>query len=254
VRTEVESSGGTSTALETQSPRAEETEKTPWWVRGLTSGGRPVVLLVALLMCAPGEYKLARLAGWADPFAYGMPFVLSAYAGIAAAVATTRRKDEPGHVSAVAGAVLALLLAVSAQVFAHLLSGGYVHKSPGLVAAVSLIPPAVVGHLLHLAATPARKRTEETPVAETSHAAVEIERTEETPAEESSPALEGTVLSSPPSGETEWTPAQLEIIKLWKSGLSPVEASEKSGRSKSYVYKIYQEIRREELTKSTDCG
>ena len=40
----------------------------PLWVRGLTAGGRPVVLGVALLMCAPGEYHLARTAGWDDPY------------------------------------------------------------------------------------------------------------------------------------------------------------------------------------------
>ncbi|MFC8124676.1 helix-turn-helix domain-containing protein [Streptomyces sp. NPDC057302] len=127
----------------------------PLWVRGLTAGGRPVVLGVALLMCAPGEYHLARAAGWSREFAYGMPVVLSAYAGIAAAVASTRRKGDRGLWSAIIGACLALSLAMAAQVVSHLIGTGHVPASqPWLIAVTSLVPPAVVGHLLHLAATP----------------------------------------------------------------------------------------------------
>ncbi|MFZ3558144.1 helix-turn-helix domain-containing protein [Streptomyces sp. BH055] len=127
----------------------------PLWVRGLTAGGRPVVLAVALLMCAPGEYHLARAAGWSERFAYGMPVVLSAYAGIAAAVASTRRSGDRGRWSAILGACLALGLAMAAQVVSHLIGTGHLAASQGwLVAVTSLVPPAVVGHLLHLAATP----------------------------------------------------------------------------------------------------
>ncbi|MFD9905615.1 hypothetical protein [Streptomyces sp. NPDC059063] len=127
----------------------------PLWVRGLTAGGRPIVLAVALLMCAPGEYHLARTAGWDERFAYGMPVVLSAYAGIASAVASTRRKGDRGRWSAIIGACLALGLAMAAQVVSHLIGTGHVTANqPVLIAATSLVPPAVVGHLLHLAATP----------------------------------------------------------------------------------------------------
>ena len=127
----------------------------PLWVRGLTAGGRPVVLGVALLMCAPGEYHLAETAGWNDPFTYGMPVVLSAYAGIAAAVASTRRKGDRGRWSAIIGACLALGLAMAAQVVSHLITTGHVvADQPLLIAVTSLVPPAVVGHLLHLAASP----------------------------------------------------------------------------------------------------
>lgn len=127
----------------------------PLWVRGLTAGGRPVVLGVALLMCAPGEYHLAANAGWRDPFTYGMPVVLSAYAGIAAAVASTRRSGDRGRWSAIIGACLALGLAMAAQVVSHLIDTGHlVADQPALIAVTSLVPPAVVGHLLHLAATP----------------------------------------------------------------------------------------------------
>lgn len=127
----------------------------PLWVRGLTAGGRPVVLGVALLMCAPGEYHLAENAGWNDPFTFGMPIVLSAYAGIAAAVASTRRKGDRGRWSAIIGACLALGLAMAAQVVSHLITTGHViADQPVLIAVTSLVPPAVVGHLLHLAASP----------------------------------------------------------------------------------------------------
>ncbi|QFZ75081.1 hypothetical protein GFH48_19020 [Streptomyces fagopyri] len=127
----------------------------PFWVRGLTAGGRPIVLGVALLMCAPGEYHLAETAGWNDPFTYGMPVVLSAYAGIAAAVASTRRPGDRGRWSAIIGACLALGLAMAAQVVSHLITTGHViADQPVLIAVTSLVPPAVVGHLLHLAASP----------------------------------------------------------------------------------------------------
>jgi hypothetical protein len=127
----------------------------PLWVRGLTAGGRPIVLGVALLMCAPGEYHLARAAGWDDPFAFGMPIVLSAYAGIAAAVASTRHPGDRGRWSAIIGACLALGLAMAAQVVSHWIGTGHLDADrPALIAVTSLVPPAVVGHLLHLAATP----------------------------------------------------------------------------------------------------
>jgi hypothetical protein len=106
-------------------------------------------------MCAPGEYHLAETAGWDDPFTYGMPVVLSAYAGIAAAVASTRRRGDRGRWSAILGACLALGLAMAAQVVSHLITTGHViADQPMLIAVTSLVPPAVVGHLLHLAASP----------------------------------------------------------------------------------------------------
>ncbi|MFF5029231.1 helix-turn-helix domain-containing protein [Streptomyces collinus] len=140
-------------------PASAPRPATPLWVRGLTAGGRPIVLGVALLMCAPGEYHLARNAGWEDPFTYGMPVVLSAYAGIAAAVASTRRRGDRGRWSAIIGAFLALSLAMAAQVVSHLISTRHlVADQPLLIAITSLVPPAVVGHLLHLAATPTGAR------------------------------------------------------------------------------------------------
>jgi len=110
-------------------------------------------------MCAPGEYHLAEAAGWRDPFTFGMPVVLSAYAGIAAAVASTRRAGDRGRWSAIIGACLALSLAMAAQVVSHLISTEHVvADQPILIAVTSIVPPAVVGHLLHLAATPPETR------------------------------------------------------------------------------------------------
>lgn len=133
----------------------ETRPQAPRWIRALTAFGRPFVLLVALVMCAPGEYHLAEAAGWNDPFAYGMPVVLSLYAGISAAVASTRYPGDRGRASAIVGAGLALSLAIAAQIVSHLITTGHVdEQQPWLIAVTSLVPPAVVGHLLHLAASP----------------------------------------------------------------------------------------------------
>ncbi|KJK55198.1 hypothetical protein, partial [Saccharothrix sp. ST-888] len=129
--------------------------RAPWYARTATTAGRPVVLAVTLLMCAPGEYHLARLAGWATPFAFGMPFAMSAYAGIAAVVASHRSKGSRARFSAIAGAVTAIILTLAAQVVSHLITTGHMAADQAwLVGVVSAVPPAVVGHLLHLAASP----------------------------------------------------------------------------------------------------
>src|SRR5215213_7930970 len=85
---------------------------TPWWVDVLTNWGRPVVAVVVLTMCAPGEHYLAHTAGWSTRLAWGMPFVLTAYAGISAVVATKRPKGSPGKRTAVAGAILSIAVAM----------------------------------------------------------------------------------------------------------------------------------------------
>jgi hypothetical protein len=109
-------------------------------------------------MCAPGEHHLAVLAGWDDRLAWAMAAVLAAYAGIAAAVASARPKGAPGKRSAVAGAVLSLAAAGTAQPVSHLFVTGHLSAMPNapvwLVVTVSCVPPLVLGHLLHLAASP----------------------------------------------------------------------------------------------------
>ncbi|MGI3225202.1 hypothetical protein ACRJ4B_16025 [Streptomyces sp. GTA36] len=127
----------------------------PWYARTATTAGRPAVLGATLIMSMPGEYHVARFAGWSDPWAYGMPFSLSAYAGIAAVVAATRPKGARGRVSATVGAAFAIVLALAAQVVAHLVNTGHMdHNQAWLIAVTSMVPPAVLAHLLHLAATP----------------------------------------------------------------------------------------------------
>lgn len=139
---------------------------TPWWVRWFTNGGRPIVAIVVLAMCAPGEHHLAVLAGWDTRLAWGMAAVLAAYAGIAASVASNRPTGTPGKTSAVIGAFVSLGAAMAAQPVSHLFVTGWFSAEPRapwiLVAAVSCVPPLVFGHLLHLAATPTAHRT--TPV------------------------------------------------------------------------------------------
>lgn len=130
----------------------------PWYARLATSAGRPAVLAATLIMSMPGEYHVAKFAGWSDPWAYGMPFSLSAYAGIAAVVAATRPKGARGRVSATIGAAFAIVLALAAQVVAHLVQTGHMdHNQAWLIAVTSMVPPAVLAHLLHLAATPVPK-------------------------------------------------------------------------------------------------
>lgn len=145
-------------AVPSRRRRATSVSKSPLWVRAFVGGGRPLVAVVVMVMCAPGEHHLAVLAGWNRWLAWGMAAVLAAYAGIAAAVAGERRKGDPGHRTAVAGAVVSLGLAMAAQPVSHLFVTGWLTAEPRppwqLVVAVSCAPPLVLGHLLHLAATP----------------------------------------------------------------------------------------------------
>ncbi|MFZ3569443.1 hypothetical protein ACNYS0_21055 [Streptomyces sp. BH034] len=144
--------------LHTSAPTSPPNTPTPRWVSWLTDFGRPIVAAWVMIMCAPGEHHLGRLAGWSDHLAWGMAGVLAAYAGIAAAVASKRPKGAPGKTSAVAGAWLSLGTAMSAQPVSHMFVTGHWTAEPRppvwLVVAVSCVPPLVLGHLLHLAATP----------------------------------------------------------------------------------------------------
>lgn len=149
-------------------PSHAPSHRVPWWVRWFTNAGRPVVAVVVLVMCAPGEHHLAVLAGWDGRLAWGMAAVLAAYAGIAASVASNRPAKSPGKISAVVGAFVSLGAAMAAQPVSHLFVTGWFSADPrppaALVVVVSCVPPLVFGHLLHLAATPVA-RAAETPIA-----------------------------------------------------------------------------------------
>ncbi len=129
-----------------------------WWVRIVLNVGRPLVAVAVLVMCAPGEHYLATLAHWDEKLAWGMPTVLTAYAGIAAVVATKRPKGAPGKRTAVAGAIVSVGLAMAAQPIAHLYGyRGLTTSDIVLITVVSCIPAAVFGHLLHMAAVPGER-------------------------------------------------------------------------------------------------
>jgi hypothetical protein len=135
----------------------KESVRTPdkdlWWVRVILNVGRPVVAVFVLVMCAPGEHYLALQAGWSERLAWGMPGTLTAYAGIAAVVATKRGPNAPGHATAVWGAVVSIVLAMAAQPVAHLYGRvGLTQEQVTLTVVVSCIPALVFGHLLHMAA------------------------------------------------------------------------------------------------------
>ncbi|WKU46756.1 hypothetical protein Q3V23_23320 [Streptomyces sp. VNUA116] len=132
----------------------------PWYARSVFTGGRPLVLVAALVMSVPGEIRMAQIAGWQGWVTWLMPVCVSAYAACAAVISEVRRRlDLPGRVTATIGAGAALGLALSAQVVAHLIDRGYMTTSAVLVAVVSSVPPLVVAHMLHMAAAPAAELT-----------------------------------------------------------------------------------------------
>jgi hypothetical protein len=131
----------------------------PWWVTLMLDVGRPVVAIMILTMCAPGEHYLMLQARFVDPFAWLGPGTLTAYAGIAAVTATKRPKGSPGHRTAVTGAILSIGLAMAAQPIAHLWGQkGLDLQHVILICVVSSVPSAVFGHLLHMGAAPSAKR------------------------------------------------------------------------------------------------
>lgn len=146
-----------------ENKRMRDGEHDPWWVTLLLDVGRPLVAVLILTMCAPGEHYLAVQAGWSDRLAWGMPGALTAYAGIAAVVATKRPAGAPGRKTAIWGAVLSILVAMAAQPLAHLYGRVWTPTAAErvwLTITVSCIPAAVFGHLLHMgAATPRARRT-----------------------------------------------------------------------------------------------
>jgi len=132
----------------------------PWYARVVFTAGRPFVLVAALVMSVPGEIRMAEIAGWHGWVTWLMPASVSAYAACAAVISEVRRRANlPGRITATVGAGAALCLALSAQVVAHLTDRGYMHTSANLVAVVSAVPPVVVAHMLHMAATPAAEMT-----------------------------------------------------------------------------------------------
>jgi len=143
-------------------PSRRAAQSSPWWANMFVGAGQPLAVVVVMIMCAPGEHHLAKLAGWEGKLfgvelAWGMAVLLAGYAGMAAFLAGKRQKGERGHRTAVMGAGIALALAMAAQPVSHLFVTGWISAEPrapwGLVVIVSCVPPLVLGHVLHLAAT-----------------------------------------------------------------------------------------------------
>ncbi|MEU6765941.1 hypothetical protein ABZ916_25925 [Streptomyces sp. NPDC046853] len=128
---------------------------TPWYIKAVLRLALPAACLAALYLSIPGEIALAKSAGWSDHYAPAMPICLSVYALAAGAISTYRRKMKlPGQFTALIGALMALMLAMSAQSISHLIAQSYMEGSAILTVAVSCIPPLVIGHLVHMAETP----------------------------------------------------------------------------------------------------
>lgn len=170
--------------------------RVPAWIDQVPRVGWPVVAVIAMIMCAPGEHHLALMAGYTYrilgvELAWGMPACLVAYAGIAASVATRRVKGSQGRRTAVLGAFLSLGAAMSAQPISHMFVTGHWASDPSpvwIVWSVSVVPPLVVGHLMHMAAshTVSRRKVPAVPA-------------EPVPVPSVSPAA-GTVLRDKPVG------------------------------------------------------
>jgi hypothetical protein len=207
-------------------PRTSSNTRTaePWWVSLLTDFGRPLVAIIVMVMCAPGEHHLGVLAGWDTHLAWGMAAVLAAYAGIASVVATRRPKRAPGKRSAVAGAITALLCAMAAQPVSHAFVTGWLSATPRsplwLVVIVSCVPPLVLGHLLHLAATPVAH-----PVAQPESAAEQPEPTAATEVVETAPESAPPVSMAAP---TPVLPISLSQPPAAITGRIPAPASKPS--------------------------
>lgn len=153
-----------------QHRRASRNDHDPWWVSLMLDVGRPLVAVLILTMCAPGEHYLAVQAGWNDRLAWGMPAALTAYAGIAAVVATKRPKDAPGRRTAVWGAVLSVTAAMAAQPVAHLYGRtGLDREAIVLIIIMGIIPAAVFGHLLHMGAAAPKPEAARTGIAAAVH-------------------------------------------------------------------------------------
>jgi hypothetical protein len=106
-----------------------------------------------------------------------MPASLSLYAAVAAAIAGSLPRRSPERRQANVGAIIALALAMAAQICEHLISGGYLQKSAWIVVIVSATPPAVAAHVLHLTATVRRPEVPSTTKAEPSKPSVNVVRT-----------------------------------------------------------------------------
>jgi hypothetical protein len=141
----------------------------PAWIRFFERKGTPFAVLVVMVLCAPGEQHLALLAGWAAWLSWGYASLLALYAGLAARLAAKRQPGDRGRRSAIAGAVIALLLAMAAQPIAHLFVTGWLSATPRppvwLIIIVSSVPPLVLGHLLHFSGRP-ETRTQPVSVAD----------------------------------------------------------------------------------------
>ncbi|MFF6904542.1 hypothetical protein ACFY9Q_01200 [Streptomyces sp. NPDC012389] len=211
-------------------PSPRDGTRPPWYARTATTVGRPAVLTATLIMSMPGEYKVAKLAGWSDPWAYGMPFALSAYAGIAAVVAATRPKGARGRISAQLGAAFAIVLALAAQVVAHLVQTGHMNGNQAwLIAITSMVPPAVLAHLLHLAATPTPAVTPstsvDTPVVERVAAPVDPAPAAVPPMPEQAPPPPAIEAPAPPAPIRYRDPRCATVRPLYEGGARPGTAA-----------------------------
>ncbi|GGX26562.1 hypothetical protein [Streptomyces chryseus] len=140
-----------------------KTTRAPWHVRAARKYGQTAVLYAALALSAPGEYRLAMMAGWDQEFAWLMPAVMSLYAAIGASVAKGQKEAARLAVgtpqeaearrrsrNATTGALLALLMATAAQITWHVITAEVFGPKLWVIVVVSAVPPLVAAHVLHI--------------------------------------------------------------------------------------------------------
>jgi hypothetical protein len=138
-----------------RAPRAPHAPRAPRITDPVATAARcaaVVVVVLALTMSAPSELYMAHLAGYADPWAYGAPGVLTLYAAVAAALTSRSMQRRTGwHLSSVVACAASVAMAIGVQTTAHLIGLGYLPAHTAtLVVAVTAVPGCAAAHLMHL--------------------------------------------------------------------------------------------------------
>ncbi|MFK0231175.1 hypothetical protein ACIQUL_36025 [Streptomyces sp. NPDC090303] len=210
--------------------------------------GRPIVLIVALIMSIPGEVHLAEVAGWdavnllglwTVNVAWGMPVCVSVYAACSAVIAdVAKRHGLPNRRSAMIGAYAALALALSAQDVSHWIRADFMGSSMLLVGAVSSIPPLVAFHMLHMAAAP-----------ETTETVVEVETGDEEDEfeDDENMASKGSRKGGRPGLTEEEVQAAIEQLKAAGTSVTPENLGQILNRAPRTARRYMAMMQRAEL-------
>ena len=114
-----------------------------------------VVLVAALVMCAPGEHDLAQRAGYGADISWLAPVILSLYAATAIGITSSMEDGAPRRRSAQIACFVSSALALCAQVAVHLIEAHYLpSRSYWTTAGFSMMPVIAAAHMMHLISRP----------------------------------------------------------------------------------------------------